>query len=331
MPPEPRWDDPLALPLAFTLATPGLPGRLRQARMGTQPLLVTLEFGSILAGGSPFASVATRPSGQPTSNAVRHLLEAAARLFRTRLAAAQDPAADWVPAAAGPVERPERHEQSLMRIDGIEAACILLPHDGIWTALAYLPAEAIPSVPGWPGTLVTVAARGIPFPDISLVRVTDLEPFRFPAENGCTPAPLPPPSTAPLSTIGELILAALREGPDPERAPLEARSWIMGLQAHWTAAHQAVMRFGHQPAAGAARSLLELLDQMKTLAATVSWWQEAGPDAVEESTRHMVFGSDTASLQAQRLWAAAHADPEVRTQWLNEWERWYRLRRRRAR
>jgi len=331
MPPEPPWDDPLAPALALMLAIPALPGHLREARAGAHPLHTTLEFGSIHTVGSPFASVATRPYGRLPPSAGVALLDAAARLFGTRLAAIQDPAASVDPAAAGPVKHPARHGQSQMRIDGVEVACIFLPHGGVWTALAYLPADAIPSAPGWPGALVTVAARSIPFPDINLVHVTDLEPFRSPAKDHLTSTLMPPPPPAPLNEIEELILAAVRESPIAGRGPVEARNWIIGLQARWLAANQTLVRFGRQPAASAARTLLELLDQMKTLASAVSWWQEAGPDAVAESTRHAVFGSDVASLQAQRLWVATHADPAVRTQWLDAWERWYRLRRRRAR
>jgi len=294
--------------------------------MDAHPLRITLEFGRIHAGTSPFASVTTSPSGRLSPGTGAALLNAAASLFRTRLAAIRDPAADGVAATT---------ERSQLCIDGNEVACLFVAQGSIWTALAYLPASAVPPSPGWPGTLVTVAARSIPPADIVLARVTDLEPFRRTGKEleglpERTPELLPLPSLARLSAIEELILAAVKESANEERAPREARNWIIELQARWAAAHQTQMRFGRQPAAGAARALMELLDQMKSLAATVSWWQEAGPDAVAESTRHTVFGSDVASLKAQRLWGATHTDPAIRVQWLGEWERWYRLRRRRA-
>lgn len=322
LPPEPEWSDPLAALAVLGLSEPRLSGRMVRSRFGTS-MDVTLEFGDAVDSSAlPFVMVRTCPSVRRAGSRAARLdlaLLTGQRRLR-RLPEHPAPPEDIRPSS------PVQHRTLL--VAGIPVPGIYRSLEGLWAFEAHLSAQVLPPGPNSPGTLVTVVARGVDPAQVQLDPVNDLEPFRAAAHRARTTASgLKPASAADASykALEELVLAALRGGPDPDRYD-ELSEWMIELRGFWSAAHRAQMHFAGQDAAAAAAALNRLTEQMRTLSREVRWWDDDGSDAVAESIRYTVFGSPVASRAAQEQWERGIADPTARERWLQAWHHWHSLR-----
>lgn len=305
------------------LTSPRLVGQMRRARPVAPFHTTALEFSDPPAARSHrFLTVTTRPARRgPGSRSSR--LETALWLARERLTAPADTTAGDQPA---PVLSAVEHAS--VQVEGRPVACVLRRLGDLWAAEVHLSAEVLLPWPGAAGTTVTVVARGITVDEVRLDPVEDLEPFHAAAKErqgirlSQQRRSSIPPEPVSFSSIQSLILAGLEDAPNPGRYA-EVRNWMLDLHELWTAAHRAQMRFAGLEPAPAAQALDALMNHMRTLANAVPWWQEAGAEAVSESVRCGVFGSEVPSRPAQDQWARGITDAAAAKHWLQSWQQWY--------
>ncbi|WP_055587875.1 hypothetical protein [Peterkaempfera griseoplana] len=204
---------------------------------------------------------------------------------------------------------------------------------------------------------LTVTVRGLPVGEPPLVAADDLGPYlagreRLLAEtasgrSASAPAGEPVPSTAALGLSAHRQLALdgmersrilaqqLSEGRTP-RTPRRLRVREGGEL--WEEAVRQQMRLASEDRWEADESVTSMVNQLGWLAERADWavGTEDGRQAVEETIRHTVFGSEVPSLRAQLAWRAVWSDPRHGrepglAEWLAAWERWRRDRRRGAR
>lgn len=321
--PEPGGSHEAARGAVIGLTSPKLVGQMRRARPSAPFHTTDLEFSDPSTPQSRrFLTVTTRPALRSRGSRAGRL-ETALWLARERLTDPGDTKAGDLP-----VPVLSAVEQASVRIEGRPAACVLRRLGDLWAIEAHLSAEVLLPWPGAAATTVTVVARGITLDEVRLDPVEDLEAFHATAEERQRIRLSPqrrssvPPEPVSFSSIQTLIVAGLEDAPNPGQYA-EVRNWMLDLYELWTAAHRAQMRFAGLEPATAAQALDTLMNHMKTLANAVPWWPVAGVDAVSESVRYGVFGSEVPSLPAQEQWARGITDVAAAKHWLQSWQRWY--------
>ncbi|WP_377268900.1 hypothetical protein [Peterkaempfera sp. SMS 1(5)a] len=202
---------------------------------------------------------------------------------------------------------------------------------------------------------LTVTVRGLPVGEPPLVAADDLGPYvagrerllaeaasdRSAAAAAGEPAP---PAAVGLSAHRQLALDGmersrilaqqLSEGRTP-RTPRRLR--MRGSGDLWETAVRQQMRLASEDRWEADESVTSMVNQLGWLAERADWavGTEDGRQAVEETVRHTVFGSEVPSLRAQLAWRVVWSDPRGQesglADWLGQWERWRRDRRRSVR
>jgi hypothetical protein len=322
-----RWTTLSRLPVV-ALAKPNLgQGRLLTARAHPQRHSVTLAYGDDESQAGPFVTVTTHvwartfSTGGQTPNQLALAAERD-RLFHQTGIDEEEPA--------------DAHTENLrMPLDVADLRARIRHEDSLWSAEVFLPIEDRPT-----GTrprdraFAIVVSRGVPIQELALRLEDDLQPLwnardtwaRRKIEQSTDRSEVEPlPATEGLSALEELIDSAVARrpiGPNRER-PLTPRRPLRDLRREWEVALQAQIRFGNQSPAEANRSITMLVSQIRELATSVQWWDDAGAAAIAESIRYTVFDSEVASRPAQLLWRKAIDELGARADWLKEWERWH--------
>jgi hypothetical protein len=322
-----RWVTLSRLPVV-ALAKPDLgQGRLLAARADPQRHSVSLAYGDEESQHGPFVTVTTHVWARTFSTGGETPTQSALAAERDRL---------FHQTGIDEPEPADAHTENLrMPLDTADLRARIRHEDALWAAEVFLPIEDRPT-----GTrprdraFAIVVSRGVPIQALALRLEDDLQPLwnardtwaRLKIQRSADGSEVEPlPATEDLRALEELIDSAVARrpiGPNRER-PLTPRRSLHDVRREWEMALQAQIRFGNQPPAEANRSITMLVSQIRELATSVQWWEDAGAAAIEESIRYTVFDSEVASRPAQLLWRKAIDELGARAEWLNEWERWH--------
>jgi hypothetical protein len=250
-------------------------------------------------------------------------------------------------------------------VDGVPLPVRLRREGPLWAARLDVGGSGTPALhPGSEPVRVTLAGRGVPADALAVRTVDDLAPYaygrvrllhRLAEHHGPY---VPPqerrdlPEARGLESHRELVASAVRQALDLEarlrqhRRPRTSREDRADRGARWEITVRQQMRLAAESRDEADASVTSLVNHMVRLAERTDWFPDSvdGRDAVEESIRHTVFGSDVASLPAQRAWLKVWGvrpgigrqrgpeDPAfvgraAEGEWLRAWQRWRAARR----
>lgn len=275
------------------LSAPALDGMLSEWQSG-DTVQLTLAYGSMDAAGGPYVEVVT------AFDQDRHVWSLAEVLAEDR---------DRVFDHAG-VDEPEPD-------DALDAAAtlwlddLLLPgqarrEGSVWAAQALVPREL--EVGGRrQSAAVTVTARGVAIEDVRLALVHDLTPLtaagdiqfraRLADRSPQQPAATPPSGIDGHEKLVESVLADAHtpRRKHPRRPPGEhSQLWEIAVLGQMDLAGQTRDEANH--------AVTLLVNQLLSLATTVTWWDDHAQAAITESIRFAAFDSDVPSRPAQLVW-----------------------------
>ncbi|MFJ6216586.1 hypothetical protein ACIQGZ_25130 [Streptomyces sp. NPDC092296] len=297
----------------------------------------------------PFLTVRTALTGDDLQGEVLSGLDEVIEDERDRLF-------EWTGLDEGDGPRAARIAELYLPVDGVPAPArvrVEQPREGggpeLWAAQLTLDRRGGPLE-------LTVTGRGVPVPGVTLVTVSDVAPYlagraRLSAETAARSAALAEAERAvPVGleahrrlAVGAMeratVLAQQLSAGRTPRTPRRLRAEDRG--GRWEDAVRQQMRLASEERQQADQAVASMVNQLVRLAERTDWalGTEDGRQAVEETVRHTVFGSEVPSLRAQQawqaLWAARPRGPsEVEryerslAHWLAAWESWRRSRHR---
>jgi hypothetical protein len=310
----------------------------------------TLHAGELGAQAGPFVSVRTALTGDDLRGEVLSGLDEVIEDERDRLF-------DLTGLDEGDGPRRTRTAELRLLVDGVPVpARVRVEQPGAGGGVELWAAQLTLSHPAGPVEL-TVTVRGLPVGEPPLVATGDLGPYvdgreRLLAEvvsrrsaaasaaaaagTGDPPAPVGLAAHRRLALDSmersRILAEQLNEGRTP-RTPRRLRSEQHG--DCWEAAVRQQMHLASEDLQEAEESVTSMVNQLGWLAERADWavGTEDGRQAVEETIRHTVFGSEVPSVRAQLAWRAVWAEARdhesALREWLAAWERWRRARRRR--
>jgi hypothetical protein len=315
---------------------------------------VALSHGDPFPAGGPFVSVTTL------------LAETAPSWFADELGEAIEDERERLFDQAGIDEdegggaRPFAESDIWVTVDGLPIPVRLRQEGPLWAARLDIGGSAGPALhPGSEPVRVILTGRGVAADALALRTVDDLGPYaygrirllhRLADHRGPFVAPrdrrdLPQPQG--LDAHRELITFCVRNALDLEarlgqhRAPRRSRAERGDRGERWEITVRQQMRLAAESRDEADASVTSLVNHMVRLAERTDWFPDSvdGREAVEESIRYAVFGSEVASLDAQLAWHTVWGGrPGIGRQrgaddpaflgraaegtWLRAWDRW---------
>lgn len=340
------WRRAGRLPYAPAADLPGLRVLAGWQSVNGETVAFTLLSGELREQAGPFVSVRTALTGDDLRGEVLSGLDEVIEDERDRIF-------DLTGLDEGDGPRETRTAELPLLVDGVAVPArvrVEQPGTGggveLWAAQLTLQHVAGP-------VELTVTVRGLPVGEPALVATDDLGPYADGRERllsevvsrravAASAQECDPPASVGLAAHRRLALDSmersriladqLSEGRTP-RTPRRLRSEENG--GCWETAVRQQMHLASEDRREADESVTSMVNQLGWLAERVDWavGTEDGRQAVEETIRHTVFGSEVPSLPAQLAWRAVWSDvrdhESALREWLAAWERWRRARRRR--
>ncbi|MFF4650033.1 hypothetical protein [Streptomyces sp. NPDC001380] len=333
-------------------AAPGLPGmRLLGGwhSVNGELLSFTLCTGDPYAPGGPYVSVRTALTGDDLRGEVLSGLDEVIEDERDRLF-------DLTGLDEGDGPRRARLAERTLLVDGVPVPARLRVEEPGEAGGAELWAAQLTLHRPRGEVGLTVTARGLPAGSAALAATGDLGPYlagrallledqearRAAARDGAGAGGAEAAAPVGLEAHRRLAFGSM------ERSRILADQLSSGrvprtprrLRADddrdlWEEAVRQQMRLASESRQEADESVTSMVNHLGWLAERADWaiGTEDGRQAVEETVRHTVFGSEVPSLRAQQAWNAVWSDLRAHESaledWLAAWERWRRARRRR--
>lgn len=345
------WRRAGRLPYAPGADLPGLRVLAEWHSVNGRVVSFTLLAGEPRDPAGPFVSVRTALTGDDLRGEVLSGLDEVIEDERDRIF-------DLTGLDEGDGPRQVRTTERTLLVDGVPVPArvrVERPREGggvvLWAAQLTLGSERAP-------VELTVVVRGLPVGEPALVATGDLGPYlagrawlldevtsrQAQADGSEPPVPAVPVG---LEAHRRLALGAmersriLAEQLSAGRAPRTPRRLRTEDEGDlWEEAVQQQMRLASESRQEADEAVTSMVTQLGWLAERADWavGTEEGRQAVEETVRYTVFGSEVPSLRAHRAWHAVWSTrpsgPSPRDrhetalrEWLAAWESWRRRRR----